>query len=90
MDCDSDGTGDKCETGYLCGDTDESRAVDIDDVVSTIAYIFSGGPAPCPIIAGNADCIDIVDIDDAVWLIAYIFQSGNLPCDIDGDEVPDC
>lgn len=31
----------------FCGDADCSGGVDIDDVVYLIAYIFSGGPAPC-------------------------------------------
>gem|GEM_PF-4228364 len=31
----------------LCGDADWSGAVDIDDVVWLINYIFSGGYAPC-------------------------------------------
>jgi hypothetical protein len=81
---------------YICGDADGSGGdppVDIDDVVYLINYIFSGGPAPDPIEAGNPDCSTAdptVDIDDVVWLIAYIFSSGNAPCDTDGDEVPDC
>jgi len=32
----------------ICGDVDQSGGVDIDDVVYLIAYIFSGGPEPCP------------------------------------------
>ena len=32
--------------GGVCGDADTSGAVDIDDVVYLINYIFSGGPAP--------------------------------------------
>ena len=32
---------------YICGDTDCSGGVDIDDVVYLINYIFAGGPAPC-------------------------------------------
>lgn len=32
----------------VCGDADQSGAVDIDDVVYLLAYIFSGGPEPCP------------------------------------------
>jgi hypothetical protein len=67
--------------------------IDIDDVVYLIQYIFSGGPPPDPIEAGDVDCSGgsmPVDIDDIVYLIEYIFVSGNAPCDIDGDGVPDC
>jgi hypothetical protein len=73
-----------------CGDADGSKAVDIDDVVHLINYIFVGGPPPEPIESGDADCSGAVDIDDVVWLISYIFSGGNVPCDTDGDEVPDC
>ena len=67
------------------GDADESGAVDIDDVVYLIAYIFSGGPAPTP----DVCCADAngsggptpVDIDDVVYLIAYIFSGGPAPVD---------
>jgi hypothetical protein len=75
---------------YICGDADGSEAVDIDDVVFLINYIFAGGVPPDPIEAGDADCSGGVDIDDAVWLINFIFAGGNVPCDVDGDEAPDC
>jgi len=75
---------------YQCGDADFSGAVDIDDVVYLINYIFAGGPAPQPIESGDADCSGGVDIDDVVYLINYIFASGYAPCDPDGNEVPDC
>ncbi len=75
---------------YICGDVDASAAVDIDDVVYLISYIFSGGPEPIPYESGDADCSSGVDIDDVVWLIAYIFSGGNTPCDTDGDAVSDC
>jgi hypothetical protein len=64
------------------GDADASAAVDIDDVVYLIAYIFSGGPAPAPAVCcGDADASGGVDIDDVVYLIAYIFSSGPAPLD---------
>jgi hypothetical protein len=65
---------------YVCGDADGSSAVDIDDVVFLIGYIFSGGPAPVPLNAGDADCSGAIDIDDVVYLIAYIFSGGPAPC----------
>ncbi|MFH1893284.1 MAG: right-handed parallel beta-helix repeat-containing protein [Candidatus Zixiibacteriota bacterium] len=65
---------------YVCGDTDASDAVDIDDAVYSIAYIFSGGPPPDPIESGDADCSDAIDIDDVVYLITYIFAGGDEPC----------
>jgi hypothetical protein len=76
--------------GYTCGDADGSSAVDIDDVVYLIAYIFAGGPPPSPIAAGDADCSGAIDIDDVVYLISYIFSGGHSPCDPNGDGIPDC
>jgi hypothetical protein len=64
----------------LCGDANGDAAVDISDAVSLIAYIFSGGPAPVPLLAGDANCDSTVDISDAVYLIAYIFSGGLAPC----------
>jgi len=77
-------------TPWICGDCDASGAVDIDDVVYLVVYIFTGGPQPDPLESGDSDCSDEVDIDDAVHLIQYIFNGGTDPCDVDGDEVLDC
>jgi hypothetical protein len=93
-DCDFDGIGDVCEE-YICGDANGSGgdpAVDIDDVVFLINYVFAGGPEPCPPQAGDANCAGdpSVDIDDIVYLINYIFAGGPAPCDPDGDTIPNC
>ncbi|MBU2100019.1 hypothetical protein KKB11_02195, partial [Candidatus Micrarchaeota archaeon] len=65
--------------GGVCGDADASSAVDIDDVVYLIAYIFSGGPEPVPYWTGDADGSTAIDIDDVVYLISYIFSGGPAP-----------
>ena len=68
---------------YVCGDTDGSGGVDIDDVVYNIAYIFTGGPLPActPVeTCGDADMSGSIDIDDVVYTIAYIFTGGPTPC----------
>jgi len=75
---------------YICGDSDGSGAIDIDDAVYLIAFIFSSGPEPMPYESGDADCSGEIDIDDVVYLISYIFSGGNAPCDTDGDGVSDC
>jgi hypothetical protein len=73
-----------------CGDADGSGALDIEDVVYLIAFIFSDGPPPEPLNDGDVDCSGNVDIDDVVYMIAYIFSGGPPPCDPDGDGTPDC
>lgn len=75
---------------YLCGDSDASGAVDIDDVVHLIYYIFAGGSPPDPIESGDADCSGSADIDDVVYLVSYIFGGGNTPCDPGGTGSPGC
>lgn len=66
-------------SAFVPGDANGSGAVDIDDVVFLIGYIFSGGPAPDPLESGDADCSGGVDIDDVVYLIGYIFSGGPPP-----------
>ena len=77
-DCDNDGIGDACD--YLSGDADNNGIITISDAVFLINYIFSGGPAPCPLRNGDADCNTITTISDAVYLINYIFAGGPAPC----------
>jgi hypothetical protein len=77
-DADSDGIGDACD--FVCGDANGSATVNISDAVYLIAYIFTGGPAPNPLLSGDANCDSAVNISDAVYLIAYIFSGGPAPC----------
>jgi len=68
------------EADFVCGDANGDATVDISDVVYLIAYIFSGGSAPSPLLSGDANCDSTVDISDVVYLIAYIFSGGAKPC----------
>jgi hypothetical protein len=65
--------------GKMYGDADGSGYVDVDDVVFLLHFMFTGGPAPSPIILGDNDCSGDVDIDDVVYLIEYIFAGGHVP-----------
>jgi hypothetical protein len=64
----------------ICGDASGDGSVDISDAVFLIQYIFSGGPAPNPILAADTNCDSSIDISDAVYLIQYIFSGGPAPC----------
>jgi sugar lactone lactonase YvrE len=77
-DSDGDHIGDACD--YVCGDANGDKAIDISDAVFLIAFIFSGGAAPNPLVSGDANCDLAVDISDAVYLIGYIFTGGLAPC----------
>ncbi len=65
---------------YLCGDADNSEAVNISDVVRIINYIFGGGAAPDPLESADVDCSTVVTISDVVYLINHIFSGGPVPC----------
>ena len=71
-----------CDCDALIGDANGSGAVDIDDVVYLIVFIFQGGPDPVPysVASGDANCSGVVDVDDVVYLIELIFSSGPAPC----------
>jgi len=58
---------------FVYGDADGSGAIDIDDPVFLIMYLFSSGPAPEPYEAGDIDRNLIVDIDDVTALLRFIF-----------------
>jgi hypothetical protein len=74
------------EGEYVDGDADGSGGVDIDDVVFSIDYIFTGGQPPVPYEAGDADCSGMIDIDDVVYLIEFIFAGGSPPENCSGDQ----
>ncbi|MBU2099847.1 dockerin type I repeat-containing protein [Candidatus Micrarchaeota archaeon] len=64
---------------YVCGDTDFSGNVDIDDVIYAIAYIYMGGNPPVPQCSANVNGDSMIDVDDVVYLIDYIFTGGPAP-----------
>ena len=66
---------------FECGNVNGSEAVDIDDVVFLVEYIFLQNTAPLPIESGDVDCSGGVDIDDLVYLLGFVFLSGPAPCD---------
>jgi Beta-propeller repeat/Dockerin type I domain len=68
------------EIGYLCGDADGERSVNIADAVFIVEYIFSGGATPNPLAAGDANCSGDINVSDVVYLVAYIFSYGPQPC----------
>ncbi len=68
-----------CSCCDLAGDADNDASVTIGDAVYTIAYIFTGGPAPICNAEGDADGDASVTIGDVVYLIAYIFNGGPTP-----------
>ena len=72
------------------GDCNGSGAVDIDDVVSQIGWIFNYDPDPPTLWDCDCDGTLGINIGDVYYLIAYIFQGGSTPVvpDIPGDYIP--
>lgn len=70
-------------TPWIGGDADGSLAIDVQDAIFLVKYLFSGGPAPNPLAAGDANCSGAIDISDACSIILFIFQNGpNLGCPV--------
>ncbi len=69
----------RCEPEFIRGDANGDGEIDIGDVVYLINYIFTGGPAPEPLEAGNVDCEEGIDISDVIYLINYLFLGGPPP-----------
>lgn len=73
------------DISFVRGDVDGDGAVLINDSISTLESLFSGGDARC------ADAADInddgsVDIADAIYGLSYLFQAGAPPA----APFPDC
>jgi hypothetical protein len=66
-------------TGYMIGDANGDRMLDITDIVYLMNYLFVGGPAPETLAAGDANCDGVVDDADVIYLINYLFASGPAP-----------
>ncbi len=61
---------------YVCGDIDNSGAVDIADMEFLVAYMFQAGSAPVHMASGDIECDEQIDIGDLAALVAYMFQNG--------------
>ena len=66
------------------GDQNCDDAVDVQDVVGMIDYVFNGSLAPDPQERADLNCDGIPDIVDVVGLIDYTFLNGTIchPCRI--------
>lgn len=74
----TDAVADIC--GYVCGDANGDRRVNVGDAVMLINRVFKSGPAPNPPEAGDANCDSGLNVADAVYTINHVFKSGPKPC----------
>lgn len=59
--------------GFLRGDANADRKVDLSDAVSTLGYLFSGGDAPACLDAADADDSEAIEITDPIFLLGALF-----------------
>lgn len=64
---------------FTRGDCNGDKAINVEDVVYLINYLYKGGPAPYPFEAGDTNCDKSIAIGDVVYLINYLFRSGTAP-----------
>lgn len=65
--------------GFVPGDANANRQVDIGDAAFLMNYLFREGPAPLIDAIADANGDGEVDIGDAAHLINYIFKGGEPP-----------
>jgi hypothetical protein len=63
---------------FLRGDSNDDGTLNVADAVSTLSYLFSQGPGPCPD-AMDANDDGAVDIGDAIYELGFLFSGGPPP-----------
>ena len=67
------------QQSYVCGDVNGNKAVNLQDIIYLVNYIFKGGPAPVPLLSGDANNDGKVNLQDIIYLVNYIFKGGLQP-----------
>jgi hypothetical protein len=57
---------------YLCGDADNDRLVDRQDIVFLLNFLFGGGQSPASLDHCDLNCNGIIDLADIVRLASYL------------------
>jgi len=65
--------------GFVPGDANANREVNIGDPVFIMDYLYREGEAPLLNAIADANCDGGVDIGDVVYLVNYIFKGGAPP-----------
>ena len=72
--------GDIVIDGFMAGDANIDRQVNIGDPVYLMNFLYRDGLAPALDAVADANGDSSVDIGDVVYLINYIFKDGLPPC----------
>jgi hypothetical protein len=64
----------------ICGDANNSGAVNLSDAIYLLNYLFKGGPPPVPYMCvGDVNNSDSVNLSDAIYILNYLFKGGPPP-----------
>ena len=78
-DANSNGIPDSCEqvtATFRRADSNGDGALDISDPIYTLAFLFTGGPAPACPDSADSNNDEAVDISDAVYSLAFLYTGG--------------
>ena len=60
------------------GDSDFSGQIDVSDITYLVAFLFTNGSSPIPVLeAGDFDCDSKIRITDLTAMVAYLFTGGE-------------
>jgi hypothetical protein len=65
--------------GYVLGDVNLDKSINVADVSFLVNYLFISGPAPNPLDVGDVNCDNKVNSADVVFLINYLYNHGPAP-----------
>ena len=68
-----------CGCKFVRGDANDDDGVAIADAIYLMAYLQTGGPAPCNMDAGDANDDGSVNIADPIYILAWLFSQGPAP-----------
>jgi len=69
-----------CQINYICGDVDNNKQIDINDLVYLTEYYFNNGPYPYELLTSDINCDMRVGIIDIVYLNKILFHGGTGGC----------
>jgi hypothetical protein len=64
---------------HVCADANGDKIVNISDAVFVINYVFAGGDAPEPLLAGDANWDGSINVSDAAYIIGHVFSGLQVP-----------
>lgn len=75
----SEAGGVEIRRGFIRGDVNQDKGVDISDPVSLLDWIFQSGSRPSCMDAADANNDTSLDLSDGIWLLNFLFRGGPQP-----------